>query len=140
MNISITAQQLAERIQTASRSGDPAVVASLYTEDAVMYQGSDVARGREAIKENYAGLLRAFPDSDNEFWNIMTCGEHFIYEGTWRGTHTGPLPTPEGDIPPTGRKIELPFAFIAKMSPEGLIQEDRTYFDSALMMQQLGLG
>jgi hypothetical protein len=70
----------------------------------------------------------------------MTCGEHFIYEGTMHGTHTGSLATPEGDVPPTGRKIAIPFAFIARMSPEGLIQQDRTYFDSALMGQQLGLG
>jgi hypothetical protein len=31
------------------------------------------------------------------------------------------------------------FAFFAKMSPEGLIQEDRSYYDTAQMMQQLGL-
>jgi predicted ester cyclase len=127
-------------MQQAVKSGDPAAVAALYTEDAVLYQASEVAQGREAIKESYAGTFRAFPDAYSEFWNIMTCGEYFIYQGTWGGTHSGPLATPEGDVPPTGRRIEIPFAFIAKMSPEGLIEEDRTYFDTALMMEQLGLG
>jgi len=140
MNIPITAQQLAEKLRKAFRSSDPAALAALYTEDAVLHEGSEVFQGREAIKESYAASLRAFPDMEPEFWNIMSCGEYFIYEGTSRGTHTGPLATPEGDIPPTGRKIEIRFAFIAKMNSEGLVQEDRTYFDSALMMQQLGLG
>jgi hypothetical protein len=139
MDTQITAQQLAEKMQQALASGDPAAIAALYTEDAILHEGSQVARGREAIEESYAGLLRAFPDANPEFWNIMSCGEYFIYEGINRGTHSGPLATPEGEIPPTGRKIEVRFAFIAEMSPEGLIQEDRTYFDSALMMQQLGL-
>ena len=140
MTEQITAQQLAEKLRQAFRSSDPAAAAALYTEDAIYHEASQVVRGREAVKELNAAWLRAFPDGEPEFWNIMACGEYFIYEGTWRGTHTGPLATPEGDVPPTGRKIEFRFAFIAKMSPKGLIQEDRTYFDSALMMQQLGLG
>jgi uncharacterized protein (TIGR02246 family) len=140
MNGQIAAQQLAEKMQQAFASGDPAAIAALYTEGAVMHQGSDVVRGREAIEEAYAGMLRAFPDAHSEFWNIMSCGETHIYEGIHRATHTGPLATPEGEITPTGREIEFRFAFIAEMSSEGLIHEDRTYFDSALMMQQLGLG
>ena len=47
--------------------------------------------------------------------------------------------TPEGEIAPTGRKIEFRLAFFAKMNAEGLIQEDRTYYDTASMMGQLGL-
>ena len=139
MHIKITAQQLAEKVQQAFRNGDPAVHAALYAEDAIYYEASQMVHGREAVQELLAVWYQAFSNVTLEFRNIMTCGEHFIYEGTMRGTHTGPLATPEGDVPPTRRKIELPFAFIARMSPEGLIQEDRTYFDSALMMQQLGL-
>jgi steroid delta-isomerase-like uncharacterized protein len=140
MNEQINAKQLAEKVQQAFRGGDPAVHAALYAEDAIYYEASQMVRGREAIRELLAVWYQAFSDVTIEFWNIMSCGEHFIYEGTMRGTHTGPLASPEGDVPSTGRKIEIRFAFIAKMSPGGLIQEDRTYFDSALMMQQLGLG
>jgi hypothetical protein len=96
--------------------------------------------GRAAVQELLAVWYQAFSNVTFEYRNIMTCGDHFIYEGTMHGTHTGPLPTPEGDVPPTGYKIAIPFAWFAKMSPDGLIQEDRTYFDSALMAQQLGLG
>jgi predicted ester cyclase len=140
MNKQINAQLLAERIQLAVQDRDPAALAALYTEDAILHEGSQVVQGREAIEKTYTASLGAFSENTIDFWNIMTCSDYFIYEGTRRGTHTGLLITPQGQIPPTGRKIEFSFAFFAKMSPEGLIAEDRTYFDSALMMQQLGLG
>jgi predicted ester cyclase len=69
----------------------------------------------------------------------MSSGEHFLGEGIFGGTHTGPLETPQGDIPATGRKVKVKFAFILDVTPEGLIAEDRSYFDSASMMSQLGL-
>ena len=140
MDIQITAQQLAEKLQQAFTNDDLAMHAALYAEDAIYYEASQKVHGREAIQELLSVWYQAFSNVKFEYRNVMTCGEHFIYEGTMHGTHTGPLATPEGDVPPTGRKIEIPFAFIARMSPDGLIQEDRTYFDSALMAQQLGLG
>ena len=67
MNERITPQQLAEKLKRAFKSGDPAAIAALYTEDAVLHQASEVAQGREAIKESYAAFLRAFPDGGSEF-------------------------------------------------------------------------
>jgi steroid delta-isomerase-like uncharacterized protein len=139
MSIQITAQQLGEKVQQAWANSDAAALAALYAEDATLDDMLQVVHGREAIERSSAEFFRAFTDTTVEFRNIMTSGDHFIYEGTTRGTHTGTLATPVGEVPPTGRKIEIPFAFIAKMSPEGLIQDDRTYTNSALMMQQLGL-
>ena len=140
MEIKISAQQLAERLQQAFNDSVLAMHAALYAEDAVYYEASQKVQGREAVQELLAVWYQAFSEVRLEYRKVWTCDDHFIYEGTMYGTHTGSLPTPEGDVPPTGRKIEIPFAFIAKMSTEGLIQEDRTYFDSALMTQQLGLG
>src|SRR5579864_6462234 len=34
-------------------------------------------------------------------------GDTAILELTWRGTHIGPMRTPNGDIPATGKKVEL---------------------------------
>ena len=140
MSGKITPQQLARKFQQALKSGDPSAVASLYTEDATYREGSQISQGQKEIREAYAVTLGTFSDIDVEFWNILTCGEYFVYEGTWRGTHTGPLAGSEGDIPPTGRKVEIAFAFVAKVTPEGLVQQDHTYSDSAQMMEQLGLG
>jgi len=56
-----------------------------------------------------------------------------------RGTNTGPMMSPEGEIPPTGKKVEFKAVWIGRISPEGLIEEDRTYYDTADFMRQLGL-
>jgi hypothetical protein len=49
------------------------------------------------------------------------------------------LASPEGDIPPTGRSVNAGFAFIARVNADGLVEEDRTYFDNLDFMKQLGL-
>jgi len=122
-------------------SHDATAVANLYTEDAVYMLAGEPAplRGRKAIEENYAAFFTGFPDIEVEFTLIMTSGNKVMAEGATRGTHTGPFPTPEGDIPPTGRKIEIRFAGVLEVTSDGLVAEDRTYFDSAVMMSQLGL-
>ena len=56
-----------------------------------------------------------------------------------RGTNTGPMMTPEGEIPPTGKKVEFKAVWIGRISQEGLIEEDRSYYDTADFMKQLGL-
>jgi len=49
------------------------------------------------------------------------------------------LASPEGDIPPTGKSAKVKVAFIAKVNADGLIKEDRTYYDTAEFMRQLGI-
>ncbi|MFX0197848.1 MAG: ester cyclase [Candidatus Hodarchaeota archaeon] len=133
--------KVAEQFQQIFNSHDARAVAQTYAEDATyMVSGEpEPLRGRKAIEENYRSFFRAFPDVEVEFTLIAVSGDHFMAEGVTRGTHTGPLATPEGDIQPTNRKIEFQFAFIAKVTPEGLIAEDRTYYDPVSFMNQLGL-
>jgi ketosteroid isomerase-like protein len=56
------------------------------------------------------------------------------------GTNTGPLVSPEGEMPPTGRRVNIRMAFILRVRPDGQIEEDQTYFDEAEFLKQLGLG
>ena len=134
-------KKVADNVLKAVNSGDAAAVARLYTEDAVMIMPGEPEpiRGRKAIEENQAAFLRAMPDFKVEFTLILISGDHIAFEGVGRGTFTGPFASPEGEIPPTGRSVALKFVFIAKVTKEGLIEEDRTYFDTAEQMRQLGL-
>ena len=130
-----------DQIFSSFNNHDPAALAQLYAQDATyMLSGEpELLRGRKAIQKSYEVFFRAFPDMSVEKTLSMTSGDHHFAEAIARGTHTGPFATPQGEIAPTGRKIELKMAFVAKVTPEGLIAEDRTYFDSAVMMSQLGL-
>ena len=134
-------KQAVERVIRTFNNHDAEAVVQLYTEDATyMLPGEpDPLRGRDAIKESYEMFFRAFPDMSSEILRTMASGEHAFAECVVRGTHTGPLKTPEGEVEPTDKKIEFGIAFVCKVTPDGLIAEDWTYFDSAVMMSQLGL-
>jgi hypothetical protein len=59
-------------------------------------------------------------------------------EGVFLSTHTGPLVGPAGEIPATGRKLELQFCdvFIARGSR---FAEHHIYYDQVTFLTQLGL-
>jgi predicted ester cyclase len=132
-------KKVADNIVKAYTSGDPVAIANLYAEDAVVIQPGEVIRGRKAIQESMESNFRAFPDGKIEFLTILPSGNHIVFEQVGSGTNTGPISTPEGEIPPTGKKVEFKAVWIGRISPEGLIEEDRTYYDTADFMRQLGL-
>ena len=133
--------KVAEGVQKAWDNQDMAALVQLYAEDAVMFMPGEAEpiQGREAIEKNQVAFLRAMPDMTIKFTTILIQGNHIAFEGIFMGTFTGPLASPEGDIPPTGRSVKAGFAFIARVNADGLIEEDRTYFDNLDFMKQLGL-
>ena len=134
-------KQIVMKFQQAYNNRDTAAIAQLYSEDAtyIVSGEAEPIHGRAAIEQNQITFFRAFPDLTVEFTNIFTSKDQFCVEWLTKGTHTGPLATPEGDIPPTGRTVEFKGAFFANLTPEGLIAEDRTYYDTVSFMNQLGL-
>ena len=61
-----------------------------------------------------------------------------VLELTWRGMQTGPLPTPRGEIAPTGRRIEVRACQIIEVSGER-VKSVRHYFDVNTLLQQLNV-
>jgi steroid delta-isomerase-like uncharacterized protein len=128
-NKKIDLMKIVDNYRQTFNSHDAAAMAQLYTEDAVYVAigQQKPLHGRTALQESYANVIRAYPDAETVFNLIMVSEDHFMAEGVIQGTNTGPMSTPEGDIPPTGQKFEMKIAFIAKVTPDGLIAEDRTY-------------
>ena len=139
MSVDPAHEDLLNRILMAFEACDAESAAALYEPDAAYYLYPEVLHGREAIKESMQGWFTAFPDTQWELQNLMSSGDTFVAEGLFKGTQTGPLPTPEGEIPPTGKTVEMPCCFIGRVSENGLVSEDRTYVNAAMMMEQLGL-
>lgn len=135
----IDLKKVADKVVKAYTSADPVAMANLYAEDAVVIEPGEVLRGREAIQKHMEGFLRTFPDLKIEFLTILPSENHIAFEMVVRGTNTGPMLSPEGEIPPTGKKVEFKAVWIGRISPDGLIEEDRTYYDTADFMRQLGL-
>jgi steroid delta-isomerase-like uncharacterized protein len=94
-------------------------------------------RGVDQVIVSWQGWAAGFPDSRATFDSALASGQAVVLEVTWRGTHTGPLRTPAGQFPPTGRSIEIRACQVFEISG-GKVQSMRHYFDMATLMQQLG--
>lgn len=80
----------------------------------------------------------AMPDAQIHLKTVVAEGDMVVTEHVGGGPHTGPLNTPAGVIPPTGRTIELTFAEVFEMR-DGKIKVMRAYWDTGTLMRQLGL-
>ncbi len=103
----------------------------------------DVPTGQEltgpaGTRTMMEGWATAFPDSTVEIQNLIAAPDQVVVEFVGRGTHGGPLETPEGAIHATGRPVEIRFVDVWQVR-DGKIAANRTYYDLASMMAQLGL-
>ena len=58
-------------------------------------------------------------------------------EVTWTGTHDGPLPTPNGDIPATGRPVSVE-ATLWVDARDGTVSEVHHHLDVMALLAQIG--
>lgn len=91
------------------------------------------------FRDYFNNWANAFPDGKVEIVNLVAQGEHVIVECIGRGTHTGVLRGPTGDLPPTRRKVELRFVESYDLR-NGKIAGARMYFDLMGFLRQLGIG
>lgn len=84
------------------------------------------------------GFCAAVPDGRHEIDGVLQTGDQMAFWGTWNGTNLGPLPSPQGLVPATGRRVRLPFCAVARARDER-ITEIHVYLDQLTMLSQLGL-
>ena len=80
----------------------------------------------------------AMPDGAHTVTRVVQAGDRFAFEGHWTGTHTGPLSTPGGEVPATGRAVTLPFCAVGTQR-DGRVSAVNVYLDQLAMLAQLGL-
>jgi len=95
------------------------------------------SRGPDGYKQLILFFEEGFPDSTIEITNLFATEEEAVVEFIGRGTNTGPLHMPTGDVPPTGRLVELRFCDVYRIR-NGKIVSYRSYYDALSFMQQLG--
>jgi steroid delta-isomerase-like uncharacterized protein len=91
--------------------------------------------GREHIQEHYAELLKSFPDLGIEVKQRHQTEDAVILEVIVSGTHTGQW----RDLPPLGRKMASRVCAIYTFDDDGLLELERTYYDKAIVLEQLGI-
>ena len=111
---------------------------ALYADDAEVSDPTGKYKGKSQILAQFKVWHTAFPDMKADVTNQLTEGDQVLTECTFRGTHTGPLAGAMGTTPPTGKHTELSVA-IVNWFRNGKVQRERTYFDLAGLMTQLGI-
>ena len=115
-------------------------VAELMAADSeIVLVGSDTRfRGPSGAIEFSQMWADAFPDGRLKIDNVIASGDHVALQFTGTGTQTGPLKSPTGEIPATGRSVTLNLCDVQEIR-DGKIRSVQSYFDSVSMLMQLGV-
>jgi predicted ester cyclase len=106
--------------------------------DAELVAPGGRASGRDDVIAFLGVFHEAFPDLRLEIEQLLTDGSAAAVEGTIVGTHDGVLHTPNGDVAPTGRAVELRWAAVYVTEGDTL-KSEHLFFDQMDFLGQLGL-
>src|SRR5690348_12381964 len=114
-------------------------ISKLVKPDVRSYEPSTGLMEDEAAWRAHGEAFKAaMPDARLLLDSALEAGNTVAVQGRFTGTHTAPLVGPQGEVPPTGNRIELHFADFFTLE-DGLIAEHRVYYDQLEMLGQLGL-
>jgi steroid delta-isomerase-like uncharacterized protein len=91
-------------------------------------------QGKDALGKFYSALFGALPDYYGDFDGRAVSGDTVVVWGRFGGTMLGEY---LGNAP-TGRRIEVPVAFVCTFR-DGLLTSDTGYFDVRTFSEQAGL-
>ena len=95
-------------------------------------------KGLDAHRKTNLQFWKSMPDFQFKVVNIAAKGDFVAAELLGAGTSTGPTELPGRDpIPPTGKRVEFGLAGFFRVNPDGLISEERYYYDRMALLQQL---
>ena len=100
--------------------------------------GGVQGEGKAACAAFFGSWFSAFPDARVEVQVVHIVDDVAVEEGTFRGTQNGVLRGPMGDIPPTGRSVEVDYIQVLRFR-DGKHVSFNLMFDRLMMLEQLGL-
>jgi steroid delta-isomerase-like uncharacterized protein len=104
---------------------------------------SSLSQGRATNKDMIAKGFKMFdialPDLKEEVVSIISEDDRVVCEVIETATFSGPMELPTGILAPTNRTYKLPVASFFRISVQGLIAEQRSYWDTANWSQQIGI-
>jgi predicted ester cyclase len=134
------ARDLVDRSTKAWNAHEFGEWSAAFTEGAQLAgPGGLSGRGRDVQQTFYSIWQEGFPDNQVSNIRIAEDGDTAVLEAVFEGTHTGVLNAPSGDIPPTGKRVSIPFV-VTYTCADGLFTGFRLYFDQMDLITQLGIG
>ena len=132
-------EELIGRYVEAWEGRDPDPIASFHAEDGIfqLHAAGEPVRGREAIRDAFAGFLAQFPDLAFAEQELLAAPWGWTVRWTMSGTLA--LPFQAGDrVAQPGASIAIDAVDVITVS-DGLIDAKHTYLDWAAGLEQLGL-
>ena len=139
-NASSTPQDLVRVVFEGFNSRDVDRIARICADDFLLEDipAGMTLRGPDGMRLWLQTWLDASADAHAALERIFGEGDWVATEHHGTATHTGPLRTPTGEIPPTGRQLDLWFSENFEVR-DGKLRRMRIYYDGAAVMRQLGL-
>ena len=106
--------------------------------DAELLAPGGGAAGRDNVLAFLSVFREAFPDLRLEVKQLLSDGPAAAAEGILAGTHDGVLHTPNGDVAPTGRAVELRWSAVY-LTDGDTLKSEHLFFDQMDFLGQLGL-
>jgi steroid delta-isomerase-like uncharacterized protein len=133
------ARRLAEKHYAGANNHDLVAANSVHADDVDAYTpGVGSFTGAEAFDQFSRPFFEALPDATLNPASWIETDDTVVVEGSFRGTMTGTLHSPAGDIPPTGKSLDLNFVDIFRVK-DGKVVSHHVYFDRLDFAEQLGL-
>jgi steroid delta-isomerase-like uncharacterized protein len=118
--------------------GDMAGMAELAAPDVECVMPGAQLNGWDQVSAVMKGFHDALPDMKHGIVRCVESGGTLAAEIVVTGTMTGPLQTPQGAVPPTGRKLYLRACDFVDVE-DGRITSISSYFDNVEFLAQLGI-
>jgi steroid delta-isomerase-like uncharacterized protein len=132
-----TASETVSRYFQALSAGDVDGAVGLIADGGDFRTPMGAMTGRGAIRLYLSAFEEAFPKADYVIDTVIESGRTVAAEGTYRGTHRGPMHLPDCSVlEATGRNVSAPFVTMFDVA-EGEIFSHRPYWDLAGFMAQL---
>ena len=106
----------------------------------VVYSETGTGRrveGVQAYIELCRGWKQAFPDIVGDLGRTAVDKDSVVQQVVWKGTHTGPLPTPAGDLEASGNHVEVEGCMWCLVS-DGRVTDVLHFLDVFGLLQQVG--
>ena len=94
--------------------------------------------GKEGMQLFLSTWTTAFLDCTFSVTNMVVTENQVVVEFIGRGTHTGTLYGPAGEIAPSGHKLVLRYCIVHRIQDDQIV-ELHIYYDALSLLQQIGL-
>jgi steroid delta-isomerase-like uncharacterized protein len=133
------AKALLDDVLAIMNEGKLDLIEKHYASDMILKTSAmpQASKGYEGIKTWLNNVFTSTPDHHLTFNEFYVDGNVIFTRWTATGTNTGPLSTPFGDVPATGRSFSISGLSFYRIE-NGLITEMEVVFNVLEMLMQIG--